>query len=32
MNQMQETLDTTIGEQQSETIKNRIILHCFYYL
>ena len=29
---MQETLDTIIGENQSEAIKNRIILHSFYYL
>ena len=29
---MQETLDTIIGEHQSEAIKNRIILHSFYYL
>ena len=31
-NRMQETLDTIIGEHQSETIKNRKISHCFYYL
>ena len=29
---IQETLDTIIGEHQSEAIKNRIILHSFYYL
>ena len=31
-NRMQETLDTTTGEHQSEAIKNRKILHSFYYL
>ena len=31
-NRMQETLDTKIGEHQSETIKNRKILPSFYYL
>ena len=29
---MQETLDTITGEHQSEAIKNRKILHSFYYL
>ena len=29
---MLENLDPIIGEHQSETIKNRIILQAFYYL
>ena len=29
---MQETLDTLIGEHQTEAIKSRIILLSFYYL
>ena len=29
---MQETLDTATGENQSKAIKNKIILHSFYYL
>ena len=31
-NRMQETLDTMIGEHQSETIKNGKILPSFYYM
>ena len=31
-NQMQETSDIIIREHQLEDIKNRIILHSFYYL
>ena len=28
---MQETLDAIIGEHQSEVVKDRKILHSFYY-
>ena len=31
-NLMQETLDTIVGEYQSEANRNRMILHSLYYL